>query len=112
MLTKRQCSYLCALNNTSNCKERKKLLQVVTNDIIKLMSNSSKRILNGTIPMHNRRKERLKKHKQIMRQLAQSTSLLKKRQLLTSQKGHGFLGAFLPLLASLITPVVSSLFQK
>ena len=112
MLTKRQCSFLCALHNTNNCKEKRKLIQVAPNDIIKLLSSSSNRILNGDIPVKARHRDKLRKHKQLMRQLSNSSSLLKKRQLLSSQKGAGFLGAILPLFTSLISPVVSSLLSK
>ena len=57
-------------------------------------------ILQGNIPMEHEEKERLKKYKELLRELVKKKTLDKRRKQLI-QEG-GFLGSLIPILAGLV----------
>jgi hypothetical protein len=66
-------------------------------------------ILRGNVPLTKLQKEKLKRNKAGLRALTKkSVSLEKKKAIL--QKG-GFLGSLLAPIASVVTPLLSTLFQ-
>ena len=90
----------------ANPKQRKQLLLSLPNDVIKLMCEVLHNILRETIKIPPSQRNMLYKYKQAIRDLGNSPfcPLLKKRQLLYKQKG-GFLGAVLPIIASILLNV-------
>jgi hypothetical protein len=91
-----------------NPKEKKKILQ--SRDFVKCVCEISCNVLNGNVPLKKRHTEKLRPLKSILRKFGLKTKKLNlkaKRQYL-QQKG----GSFIPLLLSLIAPIVSSLINR
>ena len=87
-------------------KLRKLLLQ--QKGLVTSCSECCLNILNGNITLTETEKNRLKKYKHLLRQLASKRIAVKKKQHLLIQKGSGFL----PLLLIPALTVLSQLFNK
>jgi hypothetical protein len=66
-------------------------------------------ILRGNVPLTKQQKEKLKRHKAGLRALTKKSVSLKKNKAIL-QKG-GFLGSLLTPTASVVSPLLSTLFQ-
>ena len=92
-------------------KERKRLLATVDRDFIETCRDCCENILAGRVNISPKYLQKLHRHKTTVRRLGRKNrlSLQTGRQLL--QKG-GFFSAFLPILSSLIGPVLSGIFGQ
>lgn len=62
--------------------------------------------LTGNVPLSQSQKQKLRKHKEILKKLARrGESWIKKKKILASQKG----GALIPLLLSVLAPALGNL---
>ena len=85
----------------SKAQKRKQILQNASGDVIRSVSQVIKNTLKGNVPVSQRQKDRLRRHKQVLRQLSLKRTSLKKKRNILIQKG----GALLPLL---LTPILSA----
>ena len=85
----------------SNPKSTRAVLQVADKDVIDGLCECSYNVLKGNVPLKPEQKRRLKRHKQVLRELSygRGKSLKRKRQLL--QRG-GFLGALMSPLIGIL----------
>jgi len=88
---------LCELTS----QQRKALLKHATNDQISCLSEIAYNLLASNIPVSDKTRKKLAKHKHTLRALANPRTSIKKRKQLLIQKG-GFLPFLIPAAASLI----------
>lgn len=88
-------------------KQRIALLKTLDRNAVKCICECIYNILTGTVPLSTFQKQKLKKHKNILRSLVKKYPVERKKQILI-QKGNGFLPL---ILAPLITGIFSSLFK-
>lgn len=84
-------------------KYAKFILQKADSKLIQAICESIYNILEGSLPLDNKQKTKLIKHKSTLRKLIEKSSLKDKKKLLV-QRGSGFLPLLLPT-------VLSSLFS-
>ena len=90
-------------------KKRKALAQSASNRVIRTIAQVGKNVLNGNFKLSPRQKQRIRRHKKILRALSLKRSSLKSKRKLLIQKG----GAFLPLLLGpILSAVAGSLFNQ
>ena len=82
-------------------QQRKALLKHATNDQISCLSEIAYNLLAHNIPVSDKVKQKLSKHKHSLRVLANPRTSVKKRKQILIQKG-GFLPFLIPAAASLI----------
>ena len=92
-------------------KDRKRLLATADRDFIETCRDCCVNILEGRVNIPPKSLQKLHRHKAIVRRLGRKNrvSLKAGRELL--QKG-GFFAALLPILSSLIGPVLSGIFGQ
>lgn len=96
-----------------NAKQRKKLLSKASTSQIRSLSDCAHNILIKNIPLSSGQFSKLKKHKNIIRQLGtKGISLKNKKKLLVQQKGGFLMSILAPILASLGGTLISSLLPK
>lgn len=97
--------FLSLLMRTKNKKHRNKLFEIANRSQIDSISEIIINVLRGTILLSRVQQERLRRHKNCLRLLANKSSPLyvKKNQLQT------YSGGFLPGLIGLAAPFISSL---
>lgn len=111
--TKKQLSILHALCHT-NGSQRKALLRTADKPLVKCICESILNIISGTIEVNDTVKNRLKKHKKVLRKLAsgkktKKSNWQKKKKIILQHGG----GAFLPLvLAPLVNVIASKIFSS
>jgi hypothetical protein len=102
--------YLPILNNFSNLnkKAKKKLFQ--TSEFVKCICEVCMNILKGNVPLKKAQKAKLHRMKNIVRRLGKKNkkSSLKSKKKFLIQKG----GSLIPILLSLIAPIISNLFTN
>ena len=104
-LNKKQLLFVQLLK-TSKPKERRLLLAGVENDVIKMFTEIIYNLLHGNVHLRSDKKRKLRKYKQILRNLSNHTiSLDRKRTLLQGQRG----GSLFPILLPIISSVASRL---
>ena len=87
----------------------KQIIAKADRSLIECLCECADNILKGNVPLTTPQKEKLRKNKTGLRELAKkSVSLKKKKDIL--QKG-GFLGSLLAPIASVVAPLISKLFQ-
>jgi len=89
-------------------KKRKLLIQKASGGVIRTIAQVAKNTINGNIRLSPRQKQRLRRHKKTLRALSLARSSIKRRRRFLLQKG----GAFLPLLAPILSAVAGSLFNR
>ena len=83
------------------------ILGKCSNDLVKVICECALNVLHGTAPISNHHKNKLRKHKTKLRELAnRKVSLKKKRKIIQS---GGFLGALLGAIVPAITGLLSGL---
>lgn len=89
----------------SNTRNRilKTLPQFVVDDICEILFN----VIGGKIKLDKKKLNILNKHKNALLKLKNTKSKIGRRKLIYNQKG-GFIGALLPVIASIIGGIVSS----
>ena len=96
------------LQQTKPCI-RKHLITKANRCLVDCLCECADNILRGNVPLTKLQKEKLKRNKAGLRALTkESVSLKKKKAIL--QKG-GFLGSILAPIASVVAPLLSTLFQ-
>lgn len=96
--------YLCYCKNK---KATKAIVNPAQPDLINCFSEICTNVLNGNVPLSAKEKNKLKRYKNYIREMASKSSSQKsKRRVL--QKG-GFIGAILKPLIGLIGPLLSGL---
>lgn len=87
-----------------NRQRRREILKHADKDLICSICDCAKNILNGNIPVTETNKNRLKKHKQVLRQLADPTVPTTAKKTIFKRQEGGFLSALIP---ALLGPVLS-----
>jgi hypothetical protein len=99
--------YLCYCKNK---KAANAIINTANPELINCFSEISSNVLKGNAVLNEAQRNKLKKYKKYIRDIAsKSTSQKVKKRIL--QKG-GFIGALLKPLMSVIFPLVSGLFSK
>lgn len=83
---------------------RKAILREAEKALVYSICEICDNTLNGNVPLKDSEKQKLRKHKKILRQLASKGGSWKKRKVQV-QRG----GAFVPVLLSLLAPIVGKL---
>ena len=94
--------YLTLLSKSKQKNRRNKLLDVASTGEIKAISECVKNIVEGNVAISNKDLHILKRHKQVLRSIAQRCYPVKRKRSLLKQKG-GFLFQLLPLAISALT---------
>ena len=99
---------------TRSDKRRRLLRRDCQEDgFVKCIGDCAYNILKGNIPLSNRQKKNLSKHRKLLRTLAGSrNALTTKRRLLVNQKGGAFLGALLGPIISTLGGLLGGIFGK
>ena len=106
--SKKQAALLHALCHIDG-KQRAAVLRSADDKLVKSICECALNVLHGVVQLKDSEKNRLKKHKKILRRLADSRSRsknkwrLKKRDIIQSG------GSFVPLL---LAPLISTVFEK
>ena len=89
-----------ALEEVQNCKQKRNhIIDVAGKELVHCICDCVLNVLNGNIKLEPEEKQRLKRHKNCLRELVKKkTSDKKKKHLI--QEG-GFLGALIPILGGL-----------
>ncbi len=99
----------------SNPKQRKALLEAANNSLILCICECIHNLLRGNLKLSSAKKQELKKHARILRQIADRKTKVDKKRALLVQNG-GFLPALLaPALAvagSLVGDLIGNLVRK
>lgn len=106
MTVKRAIKYypcLQALSKAKTAKERKKILAGSPSCIYSIIIDITKQVLQGTIPVHNKHKGRLKRYKKALRKLTDKIPSLHKRKIINQR------GGFLPFLIKPALTILASL---
>ena len=103
---KEEAQLLKQIINSESPRLRKHLILGLPEHVIRHICEVMHNILLGNIPIRGKQKENLQKYKHTIRLLGRGPfkPLLKKRKILVNQKG-GFIGAILPLIASILLNV-------
>ena len=85
----------------------KAFIKSADNKFIKAVCECSLNVLRGNVPISNKHKQSLKKHKKDLRQLAsKKVSLKRKKKLLLKKRGYSIIAG----LAKILLPIVGSIF--
>lgn len=85
-LVKKHWSYLQLLMNTSSKQQRKVLLDTITNDQLRALTQVVVNLLGSILPITPSQKQKLKKHKNIIRRIGDTKlGSKKKKELLCRQ---------------------------
>ena len=102
---KKHCGLLKWLSNAKPA-QTKAFIKGADKDIINTLCECSLNILGGNVPLSQKQKQKLKKYKRNLRQLADKKLSLKRKKSLLQTKGGGLLGV---LLGGILPPIVSLL---
>ena len=95
----------------SNPKYRKLLLGGAPNEIIDLLGDCSLNILNGNVKLSGDEKKKLRKHKNALRQVA-DTKVGKKKKKKILQEGAGMVPAILKPILKAVIPIIANQIVK
>lgn len=101
--SKNEAQMLKLIINSNSPRLRKHLILGLPDHVIKHICEVMHNILVGNVPIRGNQKEKFRKYKHTIRLLGNGPfkPLVKKRNILVNQKG-GFIGAILPLVASIL----------
>jgi hypothetical protein len=86
----------------SKPSRRRELLANADSDLVHSLCDCSKNVLNGNIPLSSNRKKQLKRHRKLLRTLANpSVPFGTRSRIIKKQRG-----GFLPLLPALLGPII------
>lgn len=88
--------------------QQKALLEKSPDGLVRAIAQCCEQALKGEVPLNGQQYQHLKRHKQKVRKLARRGVSLKTKRKILTQKG-GF-GPLIPLLASVVGPLVGKLF--
>jgi hypothetical protein len=86
----------------SKPKRRKELLASADSDLVHSLCDCSKNVLNGNVPLSSSRKKQLKRHRKLLRTLADSSVPFGTRSRIIKKQR----GGFLPLIPALLAPIL------
>ena len=93
--------YLHVLVN-GNAKQREGILRGADKELVYCLCECALNILKGNVKLHNSEKDKLRKHRQRLRDLSnKKIALRKKRKLLLKQKGGWVSALIAPVLGTL-----------
>lgn len=98
--------YLTLLSTSKQKNRRNKLLDAATTNEIKAISECVKNIIEGNVPITESDLKVLKRHKQVLRSIAQRCYSVKRKRALLKQKG-GFLFSLLPLAITAVSRLLN-----
>ena len=99
--------FLTLLSKSKQKKRRDLLIDLASSHELKAIIECIVNILRGNVSLNDRKKKKLSRFKNIMRQVALKSNPIKKKKRILQQKG-GFLGALIPIALS----AIGSLFPK
>ena len=105
---RKHASDIVYLQKTKPCI-RKHLITKADRSLVDCLCECADNILRGNVPLTKLQKEKLKRNKAGLRALTKKSVSLKKKKAIL-QKG-GFLGSLLAPIASVVAPLLSTLFQ-
>ena len=105
---KKHASDIVYLQKTKSCI-RKHLITKADRSLVDCLCECVDDILRGNVPLTKLQKEKLKRYKARLRALKKKSVSPKKKKAIL-QKG-GFLGSLLAPIASVVAPLLSTLFQ-
>ena len=103
--------YLTLLSKTGSKKKRNVLLDLADKEQIGSICEIILNLLTGNLPVGEKEKRKLNKHKSTLRELSKKKLSLKKRKQILKQKG-GFLSVLLPLAVSALTSVIPQIISS
>ena len=92
-------------------KQRKAILSTATRDLVLCISEIVDNILKGNLKLTKKQVARLKRYKNVLRNMANKKVSTKTKQKLLSQKG-GFLSALLGPAIGIIGSLLGNVFQR
>ena len=105
-VVKKHWSYFQLLMTTTSKLQRRQLLETITNDQLRALTEIVVNLLQSVLPLTPSNRNKLKKHRQVIRQLGDRTiSLKKKKELLCRQ------GSVITLLLKSVEPALTSYIQ-
>ena len=102
---------LIKIISEAQIKERKRLLATADRDFINTCRDCCKNILEGRVNISPKTRQKLARYKKHIRRLGRPTKLSLNSARSSLQTG-GFFTALIPILSSLIGPVLSSIFAE
>ena len=102
---------LIKIISSASIKQRKRLLSSVDRDFIDMCRDCCENILEGRINISPKTHQKLSRYKKHIRKLGRPTKVSLKSARNTLQTGV-FFTALIPILSSLIGPVLSSIFGE
>jgi hypothetical protein len=109
-MTKRLKKHASTLHLLSKCDNHtiNSVIKAAKPDLIACISDICHNTLKGRVHLSKTDKRKLLPYKNTLRRLANKSETLKTKKLLI-QKGHGLLSVLIPLLGSVIGPILNSL---
>ena len=92
-------------------KRRRALIQTADKEEILAVSEIIDNLLRGNIPLSDKQRKRLKRHRKKLRHIASKRVSIKQKKILINQTG-GFLSAIIPLALSLLGGLSSGFGRK
>jgi hypothetical protein len=105
---RKHASDIVYLQKTKPCI-RKHLISKADRSLVDWLCECADDILRGNVPLTKLQKEKLKRNKAGLRALTKTSVSLKKKKALLQK--DGFLGSLLAPIASVVAPLLSTLFQ-
>ena len=99
--------FLTLLSKSKQKKRRDLLIELASSQELNAIIECIINILRGNVSLNERRKKKLSRFKNVMREVALKSNPIKKKKRILQQKG-GFLGALIPIALS----AIGSLFPK
>ena len=98
--------------NAKNRQQRKALAALATKSQLRAVCECIENVLAQNIPVSNAQLQKLKRHKNMLRKLAnRRLPVSEQRKLISSQSG-GILGSIIPIALSALSPLIGGLFGK
>ena len=91
----------------SNPKLRRAILQCCHNDLIKAICEVTLNVLKGVVPVNEKQKRKLRRHKTVLRALADKKISIKRKREYLNQTGGNFLPFLLPPVLSVLASFLS-----
>jgi len=91
----------------ANPKLRRAILECCHNELIKAICEVTLNVLSGVVPLNAQQKGKLKRHKKILRALADRKVSTKKKKEHLNQTGGNFLPALIPPVLTALTSLIS-----
>jgi hypothetical protein len=91
----------------STSSKRKKYLENADDELIKLIIECCYNTLNGTLKFSPTKKEKIRKHRNLIRKIAKAGHNLKQKKKILIQSGKGVFSILLPAIISIVSALIS-----